>query len=79
MKLVKLTAAAAVMAVGFVMSASAMPVQKLGTEATGAQIDQVRLVCNRWGRCWHVGGWRRGYYAYGWHPGWHRRWYHRHW
>jgi hypothetical protein len=83
MKLVKTTVAAATLVLGIAASASAMPVQKkLGTEMTGAEVDQVRLVCNRWGRCWHTYGWRRGYYSYGYHPGWryhrwhrwHRRW-----
>jgi hypothetical protein len=77
--MVKLTIAAAGLAVGLAASASAMPVQKLGTEATGVQVDQVRLVCNRWGRCWHVPGWRRGYFAYGGRPGWRHRWHHRRW
>lgn len=50
-----------------------------------SNIDQVRWVCNAWGRCW----WRPGYRAYGfygprfygprWHHGWHRGWHHRHW
>ena len=79
MRLLKLTVAAATLAVGFSVSASAMPIQKLGTEATGAKVDQVRLVCNRWGRCWHVPGWRRGYYSYGYYPGWrYHRWHHWH-
>ena len=79
MKLVKLTAAAGALVVGLAAAASAMPVQKLATEMTGAKVDQVRLVCNRWGHCWHV-GWGRGYYSYGYYPGWHR-WHHwhRHW
>jgi hypothetical protein len=34
--------------------------------ARAIQADQVRLVCNRWGRCWHVGGYRyRGGYRRG--------------
>ena len=50
-----------------------------------AEVDQVRMVCNRWGRCW----WRPNYYggAYGYYGG-PRRFYgarpygyygHRHW
>lgn len=67
MRIVKLTLAAAALSVGCVVSASAMPMQSLGTEVTGNQVDQVRLVCNRWGRCWHVYGGYRGYYGgYGW-------------
>jgi hypothetical protein len=50
-----------------------MPVSKLGTVDVATQADQVRTVCNRWGRCWWVPG---GYgYRYGWRRGWH----HRHW
>jgi hypothetical protein len=78
MRIIKLTVTSAVLAVGFAVSASAMPVQKLGAEVTGVQADQVRLVCNRWGHCWHAYGWHRGYYAYGYYPGYHR-WHHRHW
>ena len=74
MTAIKLTFAAATLAIGLASSASAMPVSKLGTTDVGtAQVDQVRLVCNRWGRCWRTGGgWRGG----GWHRGWrgHRRW-----
>jgi hypothetical protein len=49
-----------------------------------AHVDQVRMVCNAWGRCW----WRPNYYGaygyyggprrfYGYGPGW--GWRHRHW
>ena len=71
----KLALAAIAVSAGLGMSgASAMPLVRLNaTEAGAAQVDQVRLVCNRWGRCWHVGGWR---HAYGWHRGWHRGWHH---
>ena len=75
MKLAKLMVAAAALVMGLAASASAMPVQKLGTEMTGVKTDQVRLVCNRWGHCWHVGGWGYGY-GYGYHR-WHH--WHRHW
>jgi hypothetical protein len=68
MNIIKLTIAAATLTVGLAASASALPVGNLGTvNVGGIQADQVRLVCNRWGRCWHVGGygyrggWRRGY------------------
>lgn len=56
------------------------------TAGVSANIDQVRYVCNEWGRCW----WRPNYYgAYGyagprfygpryygprWGGGWHRGW-----
>lgn len=48
--------------------ASAMPVDKSLAVQSGVQPENVRLVCNRWGRCWHVGGWGYG-----------PRWRHRHW
>ena len=38
---------------------------------TEVQADHVRLVCNRWGRCWRVGGYGYGYRG-GWRRGWHR-------
>jgi hypothetical protein len=82
MKFVRTTVAAATLLVGVAATASAMPVQQLGTGMTSAKVDQVRLVCNRWGRCWHTYGWRRGYYSYGYYPRWrYQRWHrwHRHW
>jgi len=77
MNIIKLTIAAATLTVGLAVSASALPVVNLGAvNATGMQTDQVRLVCNRYGRCWQVGGYsyRRGY-GYGYRRGWGgRRW-----
>jgi hypothetical protein len=77
MNTIKLTFAAAVFTLGLATSASALPVNHLGgLKAQGIQVDQVRLVCNRWGRCWHVGGYsyRYGYHRYhGYRRGW-RRW-----
>lgn len=65
MNIIKLTLAAATITVGLAASASAMPVGNMAPAngASAAPIEQVRLVCNRWGRCWHVGGygWRGGY------------------
>jgi hypothetical protein len=43
-----------------------------------ARVEQARLVCDAWGRCWHRPNWygAYGYYGYhrpwGWHRGWHR-------
>ena len=79
MNIIKLTLAAATLTVGLAASASALPVGNLGTvNVGGIQADQVRLVCNRWGRCWQGGGYRvyRVYRGYGWRRGWrgHRRW-----
>jgi hypothetical protein len=75
MNVLKLTLAAATLTIGLAASASALPVDKLGTvNAGGIQADQVRLVCNRYGRCWRIGGYgyrygyrgyRHGYRAYG--------------
>jgi hypothetical protein len=76
-------------------SASAMPAAPLGTHVqtnAPADVQNVRLVCNRFGRCWHRpnfvprvygygGGWRarHGWHRHGWHGG-PRRWHgHRRW
>lgn len=61
--------------------AAAMPlanpaVPAIAADVGHAQPEQVRWVCNRWGRCWWRGpgfyrrpwGWRR----HGWHRGWRR-------
>jgi hypothetical protein len=65
----KLTVAAAALTtgIGLAVPASAMPIQKLDIGITAPEVDQVRLVCNRWGRCWRTGGW--GYRGYGWVAG----------
>jgi hypothetical protein len=61
-------------------SSSAMPIGNLGAQVSG-DVQQARLVCNRWGRCWHT---RRHYHpyryygrryygpAYGYYPGYYR-------
>jgi hypothetical protein len=63
-------------------AASAMPNGlPLASAGQTANVDQVRYVCNPWGRCF----WRPNYYGaynyYGYHRpyGWHRwhRWHHR--
>jgi hypothetical protein len=63
-------------------TASAMPIGLATNTDIASNIDQVRLVCNGYGRCWRTPGYyyggpvvvRRGYYG-GWHRGWHgRRW-----
>ena len=43
--------------------ASAFPVAPLGEVAS--PVEQVRLVCNEWGRCWRTGPryYRYGYYG----------------
>lgn len=83
MSTIKLAFAAAALTFGLAASASAMPVGGLGkSAANGAtnQVEQVRLVCNRWGRCWRTGPYYGYGYGYGWRRGYHRGWReHRHW
>lgn len=69
MNIIKLTLAAATFTIGLVASASAMPVSQIAPGATNP-VEQVRLVCNRWGKCWRTGG------DYGWRGdrGYHRGW-----
>jgi len=75
----KLACTTALLFGSLVATASAMPVAPLPADAI-SNVDQVRWVCNPWGRCW----WRPNYYGYygppryyggwGWrHRGW-RRW-----
>jgi len=62
----KLTLAVAALVIGLgTASATAMPVDNLAGVGTGLKVDQVRIVCNAWGRCW-----RPNYYygAYGYYP-----------
>lgn len=56
-------AAGASFAVLGASSASAFPVAPLGEIAS--PVEQVRLVCDRWGRCWRTGPrfYRHGYYG----------------
>ena len=44
-------------------AASAFPVAPIG--ATASPVEQARVVCNRWGRCWNTGPryHRYGYYG----------------
>ena len=70
-------------------TASAMP-NGLPTAKQASNVDQVRYVCNAWGRCWWRPNYYRSYGFYGprpyygprfyggWHRGWHRG-YHRGW
>jgi len=63
-------------------TASAMP-NGLPTQNQVSNIDQVRYVCNAWGRCWWRPNYYRSYGFYGPGPyygprfygGWHRGWY----
>jgi len=79
----KLACATALLFGSLVATASAIPVAPLPADAI-SNVDQVRWVCNPWGRCW----WRPNYYGYygygggpryygGWgrrHYGWRHRW-----
>ena len=56
-------AAAAALAIGATSAASAFPVAPLQEQAS--PVEQVRLVCNEWGRCWRTGP---RYYRYGYGP-----------
>jgi hypothetical protein len=65
-------------------AASAMPIGLATNADIASNIDQVRLVCDRYGRCFRTPGYAYGYgygrphygYGRGWHRGWHggRRW-----
>ena len=72
----KIMVAAAALAVGLTTTATAMPLDKLtGLSANTIETEQVRLVCNRWGRCWRTGYRAYGYgYGGGWRRHHHRRW-----
>jgi hypothetical protein len=63
-------------------AASAMPnglPQAKDIASQPAQVEQVRWVCNPWGRCWWRPNWYGAYGYYRPHPywGW-RRWHHWH-
>ena len=81
MRTIKLMLAAAVLSGGvFATAASAMPIAPISSDGV-ANIEQVRMVCNPYGRCWwrpnHYGGY--GAHAQGFygpprhHGGWHHR------
>lgn len=59
--MLKASLVAATLAAGM-SAASAMPIGKLGSVDPGVQPEQVRTVCNAYGRCWWVPGPRYGYY-----------------
>src|SRR6187549_1854370 len=54
MNVIKLTLVAAALSLGLTASSVALPVDRLGAlvQEHGVQADQVRTVCNQWGRCW---------------------------
>ena len=59
-------------------AASAMPIGLATNADIASNVDQVRLVCNGYGRCFRTPGYAYGYgprHGYRWHRGWHgRRW-----
>lgn len=61
-----------------VTSASAMPIAPPAAPMTG--LEQVRLVCNEWGRCWRQPDYYRpyGYYRRGDDDEWRERYRYRH-
>jgi hypothetical protein len=57
-------------------AASAMPIGLATNAGIATNVDQVRLVCDEFGRCFRTPGYGYGrHYGYGggWHHGW-RRW-----
>ena len=46
-------------------TASAMPIGSVTIPDIASNIDQVRLVCNAYGRCWRAPGYAYGYYGGG--------------
>jgi hypothetical protein len=63
-------------------TASAMPIGLATNTDIASNIDQVRLVCNGYGRCWRTPGYYYGgpaYRPYGYGGGWHRGWRGRRW
>ena len=65
MNFLKLTVAAATITVGLVASAAAAPIAPVSANGITGQVEQVRLVCNRRGNCWHTRS-----YGYGYGNGW---------
>jgi hypothetical protein len=54
-------------------SASAMPIGLASGADIASNVEQVRLVCNRWGRCWRTGPVFVRPYGYGYGYGYRRR------
>jgi len=75
MSKIKLIGAAVVLCGGLTATAaSAMPIAPVPA-TSGANVEQVRMVCNYHGRCWWRPNYYGGYRAYGYYP---RRHYWRH-
>ncbi len=54
-------------------TASAMPIGLASDAGIASSVEQVRLVCNRWGRCWRTGPVFVRPYGYGYGYGYRRR------
>jgi len=77
MNKIKLLVVAAALCGGLTATAAtAMPIAPVPTKSA-ANIEQVRLVCNAYGRCWWRPNYYGGYRAYGYYPRRHY-WHHRH-
>ena len=78
MNRIKLLVGAAALCGGLTATAAtAMPIAPVPANSA-ANIEQVRLVCNAYGRCWWRPNYYGGYRAYGYYPR-HRYWrHHRH-
>jgi len=75
MNKIKLLVVAAALCGGLTATAAtAMPIAPVPTNSA-ANVEQVRLVCNAYGRCWWRPNYYGGYRAYGYYP---RRHYWRH-
>jgi hypothetical protein len=75
MNKIKLLVVAAALCGGLTATAAtAMPIAPVSTNSA-ANVEQVRMVCNAYGRCWWRPNYYGGYRAYGYYP---RRHYWRH-
>ncbi len=76
MSKLKLILAAAALCGGLTATAAtAMPIAPAPAD-TAAKIEQVRWVCNDYGRCWVAPNYYGGYGAYGYYPRHYRYWRH---
>lgn len=64
MSVLKLSLVVVALCAGIGMTtASAMPIGQIG-HAAATDVQDVRLVCNRWGHCWYTRGYYYGYRPY---------------
>ena len=77
MNKIKLLVVAAALCGSLTMTAAtAMPIAPVPANSA-ANVEQVRMVCNAYGRCWWRPNYYGGYRAYGYYPR-HRYWRHHH-